>query len=130
MWGHHIALDDAYTTGSSIMPQKKNADMAELIRGKTGRVYGDLMGLLTVMKGLPFREAYRISGAVVAQCIREGTVLEELPLSAYRSYAAEIGEDVYAAIDLANCVDRRISAGGTGTASVRDQIIAVRRLLQ
>ena len=63
MWGHHIALDDAYTTGSSIMPQKKNADMAELIRGKTGRVYGDLMGLLTVMKGLPFREAYRISGA-------------------------------------------------------------------
>ena len=50
---HFIDIDDAYSTGSSIMPQKKNPDMAELMRGKTGRVYGHLMGLLTTMKGLP-----------------------------------------------------------------------------
>ena len=50
---HFVELSDAYTTGSSIMPQKKNADMAELVRGKTGRVYGDLMGTLTMLKGLP-----------------------------------------------------------------------------
>ena len=57
LWSSHefsfVEMDDAYSTGSSIMPQKKNPDVAELIRGKTGRVYGDLMGLLTVMKGLP-----------------------------------------------------------------------------
>ena len=142
-----IELSDAYTTGSSIMPQKKNPDMAELVRGKTGRVYGDLMALLTtlkglplaynkdmqedkeavfdavdtvkmclkvftpmlatmtakpenmkkaaqggfinatdladylVKKGLPFRSAYKISGQIVAQCIRDGLVLETLPLS-------------------------------------------------
>ena len=146
-----IELDDAFATGSSIMPQKKNPDVAELVRGKTGRVYGDLMTLLTMMKGLPlaynkdmqedkeavfdavdtvklclktftpmlhtmtvlkenmraaaakgfinatdcadyltkkgvpFRDAYKITGGLVAECIRRGLTLETLPLEDYRA---------------------------------------------
>ncbi|MBO5652920.1 MAG: argininosuccinate lyase [Clostridia bacterium] len=183
-----IELADAYTTGSSIMPQKKNSDMAELIRGKTGRVYGDLVGILTVLKGLPlaynkdmqedkegvfdgvdtvkacldvltpmlatmtvkkenmrraacegfinatdladylvtkglpFRSAYKISGELVALCIKEKTTLEALPLATYKSYSDLIGEDVYAVIDLDACVARRISEGGTSPASVKAQV--------
>ena len=183
-----IELADAYTTGSSIMPQKKNSDMAELIRGKTGRVYGDLMGILTVLKGLPlaynkdmqedkegvfdgidtvkacldvltpmlatmkvkkenmrraacegfinatdladylvtkglpFRSAYKISGELVALCIKEKTTLEALPIATYKSYSELIDEDVYAVIDLDACVARRISEGGTSPASVRAQV--------
>ena len=190
-----IELSDNYTTGSSIMPQKKNPDMAELIRGKTGRVYGDLMGLLTVMKGLPlaynkdmqedkeqvfdacdtvkmclrvlapmvatlkskpenmrraaqegfinatdladylvskglpFRSAYKISGALVETCIREKKVLETLPLSVYQAQCPEIGEDVFEAIDLDACVLRRISLGGTSPVSVDAQIAYVREQL-
>ncbi len=190
-----IELSDSYTTGSSIMPQKKNPDMAELIRGKTGRVYGDLMGLLTVMKGiplaynkdmqedkeqvfdacdtvkmclrvlapmvatmksrpenmrraaqegfinatdladylvgkgLPFRSAYKISGALVETCVREGKVLETLPLSTYQAACPEIGEDVFAAIDLDACVLRRISLGGTSPERVDEQIRWVREQL-
>ena len=186
-----VELSDAYTTGSSIMPQKKNADMAELTRGKTGRVYGDLMALLTVMKGiplaynkdmqedkesifdacdtvrmcldvfcgmirtmradpeamkaaagkgfinatdladylvgkgLPFRSAYRISGEIVAECIRCGEVLETLPLDAYRAHSELFGEDVYDAVDLDACVRRRKSAGGTAPESVYEQITFV-----
>ena len=182
-----IELSDAYTTGSSIMPQKKNPDMAELIRGKTGRVYGDLMALLTTMKGLPlaynkdmqedkepvfdavdtvklclgiltpmlkgmrvnadqmyaaaqhgfinatdladylvtkgmpFREAYKISGAVVSRCIAEGQVLETLPLAEYQTYSDLFGEDLYEAIDLRNAANRRSSKGGTSAASVDAQ---------
>ncbi len=191
-----IALSDDFTTGSSIMPQKKNPDMAELVRGKTGRVYGDLMALLTTMKGLPlaynkdmqedkeavfdacdtvkaclgicvpmlegmtvlgentrraaqtgfinatdladylvgkglpFRTAYKISGELVAECIRRGCVLEELPLEAYRERSELIGEDVFAAIDLAACVEKRQSEGGTCRASVEAQIAYVKGALQ
>ena len=187
-----IDLSDAYTTGSSIMPQKKNPDMAELVRGKTGRVYGDLMGLLTTLKGLPlaynkdmqedkeavfdavetvimclkvfapmlatmksrpenmkkaaqggfinatdladylvkkgmpFRSAYKISGQLVAQCIREGTVLEELPLEAYKAHSQLFEEDLYQDIDLLTCVEKRISLGGTSVASVEQQIAYVK----
>ena len=190
-----IALSDDFTTGSSIMPQKKNPDMAELVRGKTGRVYGDLMALLTAMKGLPlaynkdmqedkeavfdacdtvkaclgvcipmldgmtvlgentrraaqtgfinatdladylvgkglpFRTAYKISGELVAECIRRGCVLEELPMEAYRAHSELIGEDVYAAIDLASCVEKRTSEGGTCRASVESQIAYVKEVL-
>ncbi len=190
-----IELSDAYTTGSSIMPQKKNPDMAELVRGKTGRVYGDLMALLTTMKGLPlaynkdmqedkeavfdavetvkmclkvfapmlatmtarpdnmkkaaqggfinatdladylvkkgmpFRSAYKISGQIVAQCIREGLVLETLPLSEYRKYSELFTEDLYKDIDLLTCVEKRISEGGTSVSSVEAQIAYVKENL-
>ena len=183
-----IDLSDDFTTGSSIMPQKKNPDMAELCRGKTGRVYGDLMGLLTtlkglplaynkdmqedkegvfdacdtvkmclsvcapmilsmkvnkenmlesakkgfmnatdladylVIKGLPFRDAYKISGSVVAYCIQTGHILEDLPLSEYKKFSTLISDDVYQAIDLANCVQKRSSEGGTSTESVKKQL--------
>ena len=183
-----IELSDDFTTGSSIMPQKKNPDMAELCRGKTGRVYGDLMGLLTtlkglplaynkdmqedkegvfdacdtvkmclsvcapmilsmkvnkenmlesakkgfmnatdladylVIKGLPFRDAYKISGSVVAYCIQTGHILEDLPLSEYKKFSTLISDDVYQAIDLANCVQKRSSEGGTSTESVKKQL--------
>ena len=191
-----VELSDAYTTGSSIMPQKKNPDMAELVRGKSGRVFGDLMGLLTtlkglplaynkdmqedkegvfdavdtvkmclqvfapmvttmtartenmkraaqkgfinatdladylVKKGLPFRSAYKISGQLVALCIRENTVLEELPLATYRQYSELFDQDLYQDIDLVTCVEKRISEGGTSTASVRSQIAWVREELK
>ncbi len=190
-----VQLSDAYTTGSSIMPQKKNPDMAELVRGKTGRVYGDLMALLTTLKGLPlaynkdmqedkeavfdavdtvkmclqvftgmidtltaipenmkqaaqkgfinatdladwlvknglpFRSAYKIAGQLVARCMAEGTVLEHLPLSVYQEYCDLFNEDVYAAIDLTTCVEKRISEGGTSIASVEAQIAYVRNEL-
>ena len=190
-----VELSDAYTTGSSIMPQKKNPDMAELVRGKTGRVYGDLMGLLTTLKGLPlaynkdmqedkegifdacdtvkmclqvftgmiatmtakadkmklaaqkgfinatdladylvkkgmpFRSAYKISGQLVAYCIRENTVLEELPLETYLQYSDLFQADLYNEIDLVTCVEKRISEGGTSTASVLAQIAYVKEEL-
>ena len=190
-----IAFSDAYTTGSSIMPQKRNADMAELVRGKTGRVYGDLMGLLTTLKGLPlaynkdmqedkegvfdacdtvkmclkimtpmvasmtvnrenmlhaaqggfinatdladwlvkkgmpFRNAYKISGQLVRQCMESGQVLETLPLETYRTYSELFDETLYEAIDLKNCMEKRISEGGTSVASVEKQIAFVRKEL-
>ncbi len=191
-----VELSDAYTTGSSIMPQKKNPDMAELVRGKTGRVYGDLMALLTTLKGLPlaynkdmqedkeavfdavdtvkmclkvfsgmietlkantanmklaaqkgfinatdladylvkkgmpFRSAYKISGQLVAQCIRENTVLENLPLEVYKGHSELFDQDLYEAIDLMVCVEKRISKGGTSVASVEAQIEHVREMLK
>ena len=187
-----VELSDAYTTGSSIMPQKKNPDMAELVRGKTGRVYGDLMALLTtlkglplaynkdmqedkeavfdacdtakmclqvftgmvqtmeanrdnmklaaqkgfinatdladylVKKGLPFRSAYKISGELVALCIRNQTVLEALPLETYQEFSPLFDNDLYQEIDLTTCVEKRISEGGTSVASVEKQIAYVR----
>ena len=191
-----IALSDSYTTGSSIMPQKKNPDMAELIRGKTGRVYGDLMALLTTMKGLPlaynkdmqedkeavfdavdtvvqclqvfapmlrtmktipenmkkaaqggfinatdladylvkkglpFRSAYKVSGQLVAKCMQDGCVLEDLPLEAYREFSELFEEDLYSEIDLLNCVQKRISQGGTCIASVEQQLQYVQEKLK
>ena len=190
-----IELPDAYTTGSSIMPQKKNPDMAELVRGKTGRVYGDLMGILTVLKGLPlaynkdmqedkegvfdacdtakmclevmagmlpgmraktenmlkaasggfinatdladylvikglpFRSAYKISGALVGKCVKEGKTLDTLSLEEYKEASPLIEADVYEHIDLRTCVEKRISAGGTSVQSVEKQIAAVREEL-
>ena len=183
-----IELSDDFTTGSSIMPQKKNPDMAELCRGKTGRVYGDLMALLTMLKGLPlaynkdmqedkesvfdacetvksclevftpmirgmavnasnmlesakkgfmnatdladylvlkglaFRDAYKISGSVVAYCIQTGCILETLPLEEYKKFSSLFEKDVYEAIDLKNCVQKRISEGGTSVESVKKQL--------
>ena len=191
-----VELSDEYTTGSSIMPQKKNPDMAELVRGKTGRVYGDLMALLTtlkglplaynkdmqedkeavfdacdtvkmclqvfapmvatmkakvdnmllaaqkgfinatdladylVKKGLPFRSAYKISGELVALCIRENTVLEKLDLATYRQYSELFGEDLYQAIDLVACVEKRTSVGGPCETSVQAQIDYVKERIQ
>ena len=190
-----VELSDSFTTGSSIMPQKKNPDMAELCRGKTGRVYGDLMALLTVMKGiplaynkdmqedkeavfdacdtvkmclkvftemisgmraltdnmvsaarkgfinatdladylvrkgLPFRTAYKISGQIVADCIAKGLVLETYPIDAYQKHSPLIEEDVYSAVDLSVCVEKRVSLGGTSVASVYRQIAFVREQL-
>ena len=168
-----IELDDAYATGSSIMPQKKNPDVTELIRGKTGRVYGDLNTLLVMMKGLPlaynkdmqedkeaifdaidtvklclktfdpmlatmrvipenmrnaaakgfinatdcadylvkkgmpFRDAYKITGTLVHTCIEKGCTLETLPLEEYKKLTDNFDEDVYDAISLDTCVMQR-----------------------
>lgn len=190
-----VELSDAYTTGSSIMPQKKNSDMAELVRGKTGRVYGDLMATLTMLKGLPlaynkdmqedkesifdavdtvklclpvftgmiatthvcadnmrraaqtgfinatdladwlvahglpFRDAYKLSGQLVARCLADGYVLETLPLSVYREYSDLFDETVFDAIDLDACVRRRTSEGGTSPESVDAQIAYVKEML-
>ena len=190
-----IELDDGFTTGSSIMPQKKNPDMAELCRGKTGRVYGDLMALLTTLKGIPlaynkdmqedkeavfdcvdttklclqimapmlatmrakpenmlkaaqkgfinatdladyltkkgvpFRSAYKRSGQLVAYCIQHDTVLEQLPLEVYQGHSDVFKDDLYDEISLKTCVARRISAGGTGPASVQAQLELVEAFL-
>lgn len=191
-----IELSDSFTTGSSIMPQKKNPDMAELVRGKTGRVYGDLIALLTTLKGLPlaynkdmqedkesifdacdtvkicldvfigmissmtvkadnmrkaaqdgyinatdladylvrkglaFRNAYKISGQIVAQCIKNGYVLETLPFDIYKKFSDCFENDVYEAVDIDTCVEKRISEGGTSVASVEKQIKTVREMLE
>ena len=190
-----VQLSDSYTTGSSIMPQKKNPDMAELVRGKTGRVYGDLIAMLTalkglplaynkdmqedkeavfdavdtvkmclrvmapmlatmtvradkmlhaaqtgflnatdladylVTKGLPFRSAYKVSGQLVAYCIAHTTVLEKLPLETFRTFSDLFDDGVYDAIDLTNCVTRRVSYGGTSVPSVEAQIAWVEQQL-
>ena len=104
-----IELDDAFSTGSSIMPQKKNPDITELIRGKSGRVFGDLMALLTMMKGLPLRDAYKITGELVALCIERGLTLETLPIDEYKKVCNAFDEGVYEAINLEKCVrDRKV----------------------
>ncbi|WP_457944568.1 argininosuccinate lyase [Caproiciproducens sp. LBM24188] len=179
-----IELDDAFSTGSSIMPQKKNPDIAELVRGKTGRVVGDLTALLTMMKGLPlaynkdmqedkeaifdavdtlrmcltafipmvdtmkvlpqnmrkaaangfinatdcadylvgkglpFRDAYRITGDLVAECMEHGLTLETLPLETYRKYDPHFDEGIYEAISLDTCVNGRKVLGGPAKQNV------------
>lgn len=191
-----IELDDAFATGSSIMPQKKNPDVAELVRGKTARVYGDLVTLLTMMKGLPlaynkdmqedkeaifdaldtvklclvtftpmlrtmtvlkenmraaaargfinatdcadyltkkgvpFRDAYKITGGLVAQCIARGLTLETLPLGDYKAASAAFDSDIYEAIALETCVRGRTSAGGPSPEAVKTQIASARAFLQ
>ena len=188
-----IELDDAYATGSSIMPQKKNPDVAELVRGKTGRVYGDLMGLLTVMKGLPlaynkdmqedkepvfdaidtvemclpvfarmldtmtvradnmraaagrgfinatdcadyltkkgmpFRDAYTVTGRLVAECAAREKTLEELTLEELRAVSDLFGEDVYEALKLENCMALRGSFGGPAVLETTRQIEEMER---
>ena len=188
-WEFRFAeLSDDFTTGSSIMPQKKNSDMAELVRGKTGRVFGDLTAMLTVLKGLPlaynkdmqedketvfdaldtvvkclnvfapmvkalkanrenmkraaskgfinatdladyltkkgvpFRTAYKICGTIVSCCVDRGITLEDMPLSEYKKFSDLFEEDLYTAIDLKNCVNKRVSFGGTSVSSVEEQI--------
>lgn len=191
-----VELDDAYSTGSSIMPQKKNPDVCELIRGKTGRVYGSLMTLLTLMKGLPlaynkdmqedkeavfdaidtvkmclrvfapmfgtmtvlpenmkkaayrgfinatdcadyltkkgmpFRDAYKATGTLVARCIELNTTLDALPIEEYESISALFGEDVYQAIDLTACAAERRSIGGPAPEEVSRQIEKIERFIE
>ena len=187
-----IELDDAYSTGSSIMPQKKNPDIAELVRGKTGRVYGDLITLLTMLKGIPlaynkdmqedkeaifdsldtlnqclkifkpmletikvnkenmrnaakkgfinatdladylvkkgmaFRDAYKISGSLVAYCIDKNIVLEDIPLEVFKEYSTLFDMDVYPEIDIERCTFKRTSQGASAIESVEAQIKALR----
>ena len=189
-------LDDAFSTGSSIMPQKKNPDVCELIRGKTGRVFGDLQTLLVMMKGLPlaynkdmqedkeavfdaidtvkiclkvfapmfatmtvipenmraaakkgflnatdcadyltkkgvpFRDAYKASGTLVAICIEKGETLGTLPLEVYRQVCPVFEEDVYRAVDLNACVRERKSLGGPAPEEVARQLEKIRGFLK
>ncbi len=182
------AMDDGLATGSSIMPHKKNPDACELTRGKTGRVYGDLMALLTVMKGLPlaynkdmqedkeaffdaydtlckclptftkmlatttfhkaalersaalgftnandladylvgkgepFRDAHHVSGSLVGKCVREGRELGALTLQELKEACPAFDEDVYEAIALKTCVQRRDLPGGPAPSAVQASI--------
>ena len=191
-----IELDDAFSTGSSIMPQKKNPDVAELVRGKTGRIYGDLMTLLTMMKslplaynkdmqedkeaifdaidntlisievftsmfatmtvradrlrkaaakgfinatdcadylvkkGMPFRDAYKISGTLVRYCVDNDKTLEDLTLDEYKAVCDLFDDGVYEAINLENCVNGRKVHGGPAKESVLYQIGLVDRFLE
>ncbi|MBQ5485153.1 MAG: argininosuccinate lyase, partial [Lachnospiraceae bacterium] len=183
-----VEIDDAYSTGSSIMPQKKNPDIAELVRGKTGRVYGALMQILTTMKGIPlaynkdmqedkeiafdamdtvkgcislfdgmlssmkfnqdvmeksarhgftnatdladylvvkgvpFRDAHGIVGQVVLACIDKGIAIDDLSLEELQGFSSVIGEDVYQAISVKTCVDKRLTIGAPGKAAMERQI--------
>ena len=179
-----IELDDSYSTGSSIMPQKKNPDIAELVRGKTGRVYGALISLLTTMKGLPlaynkdmqedkeltfdaidtvasclalsnemlatmkfnknimedsatkgfinatdaadylvnkgvaFRDAHGIIGKLVLTCIDKGKSLDDLSLEDYRTISPVFDDDIYEAISLTTCVNKRNTIGAPGKQAI------------
>ncbi len=183
-----VEIDDAYSTGSSIMPQKKNPDMAELVRGKTGRVYGALMSILTAMKGLPlaynkdmqedkeltfdaidtvksclpvftdmlrtmrfrkdimensakngftnatdaadylvshgipFRDAHGIVGQLVLLCIQKNISLEELTLEEFQSVSPVFKTDIYDAISLKTCVEKRLTIGAPGKAAMEKVI--------
>ena len=191
-----VELDDAYSTGSSIMPQKKNPDVAELVRGKTGRVYGDLIGLLTAMKslplaynkdmqedkepvfdaidtvkmclpvfsamidtmkilpenmrtaasrgfinatdcadylakkGMPFRDAYKITGQLVYACTQSGRTLEELPLAELKQISPLFDADVYEALSMDTCVAQRSSYGGPSPAETSRQIAMLRKFIE
>ena len=183
-----VEMDDAFSTGSSIMPQKKNPDVAELIRGKTGRVYGDLLALLTTLKGLPlaynkdmqedkealfdardtlvkaltvftpmlraarfradvmaqgaaggftnatdaadylvgrglpFREAHEVTGKLVLHCIHQGKPLLALSLDELRAFSPLFAEDVFDALSIAACVERRALPGGPAPEAVQASI--------
>ena len=184
----YIEIDDSYSTGSSIMPQKKNPDIAELVRGKTGRVYGSLTSLLTTMKGLslaynkdmqedkefvfdaidttkgcillfngmldtmtfnkdrmrasaeggftnatdaadylvkhgvPFRDAHGIIGQLVLYCIDKNISLGEMTLDEYKAISPVFEEDIYDAISMETCVDKRNTIGAPGPQAMRDVI--------
>ncbi len=190
-----VELDDAFSTGSSIMPQKKNPDIAELVRGKSGRVFGDLMTLLTVLKGiplaynkdmqedkeaifdaldtvtmcltaftpmietmtvltdnmrkaaaggfinatdcadylvgkgLPFRDAYKATGELVATCIKKGLTLETLSLEEYKAVCELFEDDVFDMIALERCAAMRRVYGGPAPENVRAQVAAVRQAI-
>lgn len=191
-----IELDDAFSTGSSIMPQKKNPDIAELVRGKSGRVFGDLMTLLTVMKGLPlaynkdmqedketifdavdtvamclktftpmldtmtvisqnmrkaaaggfinatdaadylvskglpFRDAYKATGMLVARCLELGVTLETLPLREYKAVCDAFDDGVYDAINLEKCVSDRTVVGGPSPENVLNEVKRIREIIK
>lgn len=191
-----IELDDAYSTGSSMMPQKKNPDVAELVRGKTGRVYGHLMGMLTVLKGLPlaynkdlqedkealfdtldtvkgcltvfapmlatakfrsermveaagrgfaaatdvaeylvrkglpFREAHAVVGALVLHCLKEGRGFEDLALDEWRSFSPLFEEDIFNSITLEACVGSRDLPGGPAPAAILKALERAREILR
>ena len=190
-----VELDDAYSTGSSIMPQKKNPDIAELVRGKTGRVYGALLSLLTTMKGLPlaynkdmqedkeltfdaidttkgcialftgmidtmkfnpqvmetsakngftnatdaadylvnhgvtFRDAHGIVGQLVLHCIEKGIALDDMPLEEFQAVSPVFKEDVYNAISLKTCVEKRLTKGAPSKKAMAEAIKACREYL-
>lgn len=183
-----IEIDDAYSTGSSIMPQKKNPDIAELVRGKAGRVYGDLMALFTVMKGLPlaynkdmqedkeaafdafdtvkncivlftgmldtikfrkdrmaesamrgftnatdaadylvgkgvpFRDAHSIVGRLVLYCIEKNTSIDKLSLEELKEISDEFEGDIYEAVSLKTCVEKRLTIGAPGPSAMREAV--------
>ena len=187
-----VEIDDAYSTGSSIMPQKKNPDIAELVRGKTGRVYGALNALLVSMKGIPlaynkdmqedkewafdaidtarhcltlftgmletmqyhkdrmeesarhgftnatdvadylvnhgvaFRDAHGIVGRLVLLCIEKNIALDDLPLEEYRKISGVFEEDIYEAISLKTCVNRRVTTGAPGKEAM-EQVLEIYR---
>jgi len=191
-----VEIDDSYSTGSSIMPQKKNPDIAELVRGKTGRVYGALISLLTTMKGIPlaynkdmqedkeltfdaidtvkgclslftgmldsmkfqkahmeksakegftnatdaadylvkkgipFRDAHGIVGQLVLRCIEKGIALEDMALKEFQEVSPVFDEDVYEAISLKTCVERRNTVGGPGTEAMGKTIALDEAYLQ
>lgn len=191
-----VELDDAFSTGSSIMPQKKNPDVCELVRGKTGRVYGSLFTLLTVLKGIPlaynkdmqedkeavfdaidtvkqclkvltpmfttmslcrnnmkkaalkgfinatdcadyltkkgmpFRDAYKIVGTLVGECVKQDKTLADLSLAEYQSFSEVFDEDIYNAIDLNTCVKERSVTGGPAPAEVARQISVIQTFIE
>ncbi|WP_346663730.1 argininosuccinate lyase [uncultured Merdimonas sp.] len=191
-----VEIDDAYSTGSSIMPQKKNPDIAELVRGKTGRVYGALNALLTAMKGLPlaynkdmqedkewafdamdtvrhcltlftgmlgtmqfkkdrmeesarhgftnatdaadylvnrgvaFRDAHGIVGRLVLLCIEKGIALDELPLEEYQKISDVFAEDIYEAISLKTCVNKRVTTGAPGREAMEKALKIYRNYME
>ena len=183
-----MEIDDAYSTGSSIMPQKKNPDIAELVRGKTGRVYGALMSMLTAMKGIPlaynkdmqedkeftfdaidtvkgclalftgmlktmtfrrdvmeesakkgftnatdaadylvgkgvpFRDAHGIVGQLVLFCIDKNIALDDMTIEEYKSISPVFDEDIYDAISLKTCVEKRVTIGAPGMEAMKKVI--------
>lgn len=191
-----VEIDDAYSTGSSIMPQKKNPDIAELVRGKTGRVYGALMGLLTTMKGLPlaynkdmqedkemafdametaqqcvrlfdgmlstmtfckhvmeksarhgftnatdaadylvnhgvpFRDAHGIIGQVVLYCIEKNIAIDDMKLEELQEISPIFGEDIYDAISMDTCVNKRLTVGAPGKEAMEREISECRSYLR
>ena len=191
-----VEIDDGYSTGSSIMPQKKNPDIAELVRGKTGRVYGALMSILTTMKGIPlaynkdmqedkeltfdaidtvkgcialfngmaatmkfrkevmevsakngftnatdaadylvnhgvpFRDAHGIVGRLVLYCIDKGIALDDMSLEEYRSISPVFEEDIYEAISLRTCVEKRTTIGAPGQEAMKKVIDAEKKYLE
>ena len=191
-----VEIDDSYSTGSSIMPQKKNPDIAELVRGKTGRVYGALVSMLTTMKGIPlaynkdmqedkeltfdaidtvkgclalftgmidtmkfnkdnmaasakngftnatdaadylvnhgvpFRDAHGIIGQLVLLCIDKGISLDELPLEEYQKISPVFQGDIYEAIAMKTCVEKRNTIGAPGEAAMNQVIAANEKYLQ
>ena len=191
-----VTIDDAYSTGSSIMPQKKNPDIAELVRGKTGRVYGALMSLLTTMKGIPlaykkdmqedkefafdaidtvkgclalftgmlrtmkfhhqvmensakngftnatdaadylvnhgvpFRDAHSIVGQLVLYCIEKDIALDDMLLEEYKKISPVFEEDIYEAISLETCVNKRMTIGAPGKEAMNNVISIYKGYLQ